>query len=113
MFKGEFDPKATATTGIKGSSVAGAMLSIWSQRTAVFYFIGLHRAPQVCTLNDACLLVSALTTLKFYISTQVKGHRNVFVNPPRLSDFKQVLTKAGIQVNLVTFMTSCACYQNL
>eukprot|EP00731_Ephydatia_muelleri_P028304 Em0019g1177a len=28
---------------------------------------------------------------------QVKGHGTVFVNPPRLSDFKQVLTKAGVQ----------------
>lgn len=64
-------------------------------------------------LNDACLLVSALTKLKFDLSTQVKGHRNVFVNPPRLSDFKQVLTKAGIQVNLVTFMTSRVSYWKL
>jgi len=29
---------------------------------------------------------------------QTKGHSNVFVNPPRLTDFKQVLTKAGFQV---------------
>lgn len=30
---------------------------------------------------------------------KVKGHGTVFVNPPRLSDFKQVLTKAGVQVH--------------
>jgi cleavage and polyadenylation specificity factor subunit 2 len=29
-------------------------------------------------------------------TTEVKGHSAVFVNEPRLSDFKQVLSKAGI-----------------
>lgn len=29
---------------------------------------------------------------------QVLGHRSVFINPPRLADFKQVLNKAGLQV---------------
>ena len=28
----------------------------------------------------------------------VKGHPSVFINPPRLADFKQVLNKAGLQV---------------
>jgi cleavage and polyadenylation specificity factor subunit 2 len=28
---------------------------------------------------------------------QVKGHPSVFINPPRLADFKQVLNKAGLQ----------------
>lgn len=28
---------------------------------------------------------------------QVPGHASVFIGEPRLSDFKQVLTKAGIQ----------------
>ncbi len=36
--------------------------------------------------------------LLYIVIPQVKGHQSVFINPPRLSDFKQVLTKAGIQV---------------
>jgi cleavage and polyadenylation specificity factor subunit 2 len=29
--------------------------------------------------------------------SQVKGHKSVFINPPRLSDFKNILGRAGIQ----------------
>ena len=33
-----------------------------------------------------------------FFELQVKGHPSVFINPPRLADFKQVLNKAGLQV---------------
>ena len=31
------------------------------------------------------------------LSPQITGHTSVYINEPRLSDFKQVLNKAGIQ----------------
>ena len=43
-------------------------------------------------------------------SNQVKGHRFVFINPPRLADFKQVLNKAGLQVyTCLSNVCVCVC----
>ena len=44
------------------------------------------------TVSECKIAMSSL------IPPQDKGHRTAFISPPRLADFKQVLTKAGIQV---------------
>ncbi|XP_064403755.1 cleavage and polyadenylation specificity factor subunit 2-like [Halichondria panicea] len=40
--------------------------------------------------------------------TTDKGHSSVFINPPRLSDFKQVLTKAGISAEFSGGVLVCS-----
>eukprot|EP00118_Oscarella_pearsei_P004174 m.17358 g.17358 ORF g.17358 m.17358 type:complete len:752 (+) comp27458_c0_seq1:6-2261(+) len=44
------------------------------------------------------LAVGILPELDAAPQTEIKGHPDIFVNEPRLSDFKQILTKAGMQV---------------
>ncbi|XP_011409895.2 PREDICTED: cleavage and polyadenylation specificity factor subunit 2-like [Amphimedon queenslandica] len=39
----------------------------------------------------------SIPVLDVFHNKQVADHKNVFINPPRLSDFKNTLTKAGIQ----------------
>lgn len=38
---------------------------------------------------------------------QVPGHQSVFINEPRLSDFKQVLLREGIQAEFVGGVLVC------
>lgn len=38
---------------------------------------------------------------------QISGHQSVFINEPRLSDFKQVLLKEGIQAEFVGGVLVC------
>lgn len=38
---------------------------------------------------------------------QIPGHQSVFINEPRLSDFKQVLLKEGIQAEFVGGVLVC------
>lgn len=40
-------------------------------------------------------------------SSQIQGHQSVFINEPRLSDFKQVLLKEGIQAEFVGGVLVC------
>lgn len=40
-------------------------------------------------------------------SSQVPGHQSVFINEPRLSDFKQVLLREGIQAEFVGGVLVC------
>lgn len=41
------------------------------------------------------------------IPLQVPGHQSVFINEPRLSDFKQVLLREGIQAEFVGGVLVC------
>ena len=38
---------------------------------------------------------------------QISGHMSVYINEPRLSDFKQVLNKAGIQAEFAGGVLIC------
>lgn len=40
-------------------------------------------------------------------SLQIPGHQSVFINEPRLSDFKQVLLREGIQAEFVGGVLVC------
>lgn len=40
-------------------------------------------------------------------SLQISGHQSVFINEPRLSDFKQVLLREGIQAEFVGGVLVC------
>ena len=40
-------------------------------------------------------------------SSQITGHTSVYINEPRLSDFKQVLNKAGIQAEFAGGVLIC------
>lgn len=42
-----------------------------------------------------------------YIVLKVLGHQSVFMNEPRLSDFKQVLLREGIQAEFVGGVLVC------
>lgn len=42
-----------------------------------------------------------------FLLLQVPGHQSVFINEPRLSDFKQVLLKEGIQAEFVGGVLVC------
>ncbi len=50
------------------------------------------------TASTVCEHHALCTVRIMSLVSQGKGHTNVLVNPPRLSDFKQVVTKAGISV---------------
>ena len=52
------------------------------------------------------MAISKGTQLCFVV-LQVTGHISVFVNEPRLSDFKQVLNKAGIQAEFAGGVLIC------
>ena len=41
------------------------------------------------------------------LSPQITGHTSVYINEPRLSDFKQVLNKAGIQAEFAGGVLIC------
>ena len=41
---------------------------------------------------------------------QVPPHPTVFVNPPRLSDFKHILNRAGFEVSLSVDLMTCYVY---
>lgn len=41
------------------------------------------------------------------LSLQITGHTSVYINEPRLSDFKQVLNKAGIQAEFAGGVLIC------
>ena len=41
------------------------------------------------------------------LSLQMPGHQSVFINEPRLSDFKQVLLREGIQAEFVGGVLVC------
>ena len=41
------------------------------------------------------------------VSSQITGHTSVYINEPRLSDFKQVLNKAGIQAEFAGGVLIC------
>lgn len=41
------------------------------------------------------------------LSLQIPGHQSVFINEPRLSDFKQVLLREGIQAEFVGGVLVC------
>ena len=43
----------------------------------------------------------------FSLSSQITGHTSVYINEPRLSDFKQVLNKAGIQAEFAGGVLIC------
>lgn len=43
----------------------------------------------------------------FPLSLQIPGHQAVFINEPRLSDFKQVLLREGIQAEFVGGVLVC------
>lgn len=43
----------------------------------------------------------------FSLHPQIPGHQSVFINEPRLSDFKQVLLKEGIQAEFVGGVLVC------
>lgn len=43
----------------------------------------------------------------FRLPPQIPGHQSVFINEPRLSDFKQVLLKEGIQAEFVGGVLVC------
>lgn len=43
----------------------------------------------------------------FSLSPQITGHTSVYINEPRLSDFKQVLNKAGIQAEFAGGVLIC------
>lgn len=38
---------------------------------------------------------------------QIPGHDQVFINDPRLSDFKQILQKNGLQVGRIDIISIC------
>lgn len=42
-----------------------------------------------------------------FLPLQLPGHQSVFINEPRLSDFKQVLLKEGIQAEFVGGVLVC------
>lgn len=42
-----------------------------------------------------------------FLSPQITGHTSVYINEPRLSDFKQVLNKAGIQAEFAGGVLIC------
>ena len=42
-----------------------------------------------------------------FLSRQITGHTSVYINEPRLSDFKQVLNKAGIQAEFAGGVLIC------
>lgn len=42
-----------------------------------------------------------------HFSLQIPGHQSVFINEPRLSDFKQVLLREGIQAEFVGGVLVC------
>lgn len=48
-----------------------------------------------------------LSSAFFFLSPQITGHTSVYINEPRLSDFKQVLNKAGIQAEFAGGVLIC------
>lgn len=46
-------------------------------------------------------------TAAVFLLLQVLGHQSVFINEPRLSDFKQVLLREGIQAEFVGGVLVC------
>lgn len=55
-------------------------------------------------MNDE---VDGIPILDILSQPQVTGHQNVFINPPRLSDFKNILTKAGIKAEFCGGVLVC------
>lgn len=53
------------------------------------------------------LYVRRAHSLALYFLLQVPGHQSVFINEPRLSDFKQVLLREGIQAEFVGGVLVC------
>lgn len=49
----------------------------------------------------------SLTESNISSSPQISGHQSVFINEPRLSDFKQVLLREGIQAEFVGGVLVC------
>ncbi len=62
------------------------------------------RCPQGC-LNNPDISESDRRSLPS--SLQIPGHQSVFINEPRLSDFKQVLLREGIQAEFVGGVLVC------
>lgn len=57
-------------------------------------------------LHRALCSKSTFTAAAFPL-LQVPGHQSVFINEPRLSDFKQVLLREGIQAEFVGGVLVC------
>lgn len=66
-------------------------------KTISAHFNHLHKA--FCWKSTFTAAVFALL--------QVPGHQSVFINEPRLSDFKQVLLREGIQAEFVGGVLVC------
>lgn len=67
------------------------------------------RASLVPVLGPAATVSGQVVWNAFLLALRISpqdkgGHTSVLVNPPRLSDFKQVLTKAGISVLSATHL---------
>lgn len=56
------------------------------------------------TLCVYCFIEAPLSPLTLF---KVPGHQSVFMNEPRLSDFKQVLLREGIQAEFVGGVLVC------
>jgi hypothetical protein len=55
-----------------------------------------------------CRLEFGLGQLKFsHVLFQIPGHDQVFINDPRLSDFKQILQKNGVQAEFAGGVLVC------
>ena len=52
-------------------------------------------------------LAKSFCTDAHVLSPQITGHTSVYINEPRLSDFKQVLNKAGIQAEFAGGVLIC------
>lgn len=58
--------------------------------------------------NTRCRMDLCITLcVCVYMYSQAPGHQAVFINEPRLSDFKQVLLREGIQAEFVGGVLVC------
>jgi len=57
--------------------------------------------------NLSLVPVYQIAPYAYVLSPQITGHTSVYINEPRLSDFKQVLNKAGIQAEFAGGVLIC------
>uniref|UniRef100_A0A8C6WDZ0 Cleavage and polyadenylation specificity factor subunit 2 n=1 Tax=Neogobius melanostomus TaxID=47308 RepID=A0A8C6WDZ0_9GOBI len=97
----------TGVLAEEGAAAAAAEEAVDLQATAV----AAPRAPKINLFGEEEKEFSeesdVIPTLEPLPPHEIPGHQSVFINEPRLSDFKQVLLKEGIQAEFVGGVLVC------